>query len=292
LSSSNKISRGALADHVLSSSVEHLHCIVDALTQRSLTNNEPTQTIPSNKQTQLIEQLQREQHILQNKLNKREQDLIRTRVDLQLYKSELCQLRKDLHVAQSSINHDGTYVWRITNVQQLLHNAKNSSQPVHILSAPFYTSTCGYKLALKLYINGDKTERDTHLSLYVTIMRGDYDCLLQWPFVYPITLCLYDRSLHRDHVVHTLTPDPSSECFEQPRMDANKSGGIPTFCPLCKVFDRNFGYVNDNTMFIKAFVDFNLYSTNVWPIWTKLQSAGLPTHAEQMTLNSYRTNHK
>lgn len=248
--------------------------------------SQPSVPVEFAKQGQQIEQLRLEQKSLQTLLSKREQDLTRTRVDLQLYKGELCQLRKDLELAQSLAHHDGTYLWRIDNIQQLFHNAKNSSQASCILSAPFYTSKFGYKLALKVYLNGDKTVRNTHLSVYVTVMRGQYDSVLQWPFPYPITLCLYDRSAHQDHVVHTFTPDLTSDCFQQPRMDANRSSGIPEFCPLCKVFNKEFGYVNENNMFIKAFVDFKIYSTKIWPTWTKLQFAGLPDHVEHLKLKT------
>lgn len=236
------------------------------------------------KQNQIIEQLRLEQKSLQSMLIKRERDLTRISVELQLSKGELCQLKKEFELSKSLIHNDGTYLWRIDNVQQLFRNAKNASQPLHIISPAFYTSRYGYKISLKLYLNGDKTVRNTHLSAYITIMRGDHDSLLDWPFKYPVTLCLYDRNPTHDHVVHTLKPDLQSECFQQPKMDSNKSGGIPEFCPLWKVYNKEFGYVQNDTMFIKAIVDFNIYPTRIWPYWTKLQSSGLPNNVEHIKL--------
>ena len=46
----------------------------------------------------------------------------------------------------------------------------------------FYTAKYGYKLCLRLYLNGDGTGKRTHLSLFIVIMRGEYDALLPWPF--------------------------------------------------------------------------------------------------------------
>lgn len=46
----------------------------------------------------------------------------------------------------------------------------------------FYTAKYGYKLCLRLYLNGDGTGKRTHLSLFIVIMRGEYDALLSWPF--------------------------------------------------------------------------------------------------------------
>ncbi|CAF3876571.1 unnamed protein product [Rotaria magnacalcarata] len=300
-----QIRRESLEDHVVSSSVEHLKILAEMFSSvqnqsmpiysqplsihsfpTSISENGIIQSLKNEliQQNQIMEQLRLEEKSLQSKLLKRERDLTRVSIELQLLKGELCQLRKEFEVSKSSVHNDGTYLWRIDNIQQLFRNAKNSSQPLFIVSPSFYTSKYGYRLSLKLYLNGDKTTQDKYLSLYVTMMRGEYDSLLDWPFKYPITLCLYDRSAQKDHVVHTITPDLDSESFKQPKMDANKSGGIPEFCPLWRIFNKEFGYVQQDTMYIKAFVDFNIYPAKIWPQWTKLQSQGLPNNVEHMKL--------
>lgn len=48
--------------------------------------------------------------------------------------------------------------------------------------AAFYSSKYGYKMCLRLYLNGDGTGRGTHLSLFFVVMRGKCDALLKWPF--------------------------------------------------------------------------------------------------------------
>ena len=188
--------------------------------------------ISTTNESSAIDELRRENQNLRAMLTKIQQDLSRTRVDLQLNAGKVFQLSKDLHLAQSLIHHDGTFLWCIENIQQEFFNADNSVEPLCLRSSPFFTSKGGYKLSLKLYLNGDKGVRNTHLSLYVTLMRNDFDSLLQWPFRHPITLCLCDQSSRRDHVVHTLKPDPESESFRRPRLELNKSSGIPDFCPL------------------------------------------------------------
>lgn len=49
-------------------------------------------------------------------------------------------------------------------------------------SAAFYTSRYGYKMCLRIYLNGDGTGRGTHLSLFFVVMKGPNDALLRWPF--------------------------------------------------------------------------------------------------------------
>uniref|UniRef100_A0A8C6XGE7 TNF receptor-associated factor n=1 Tax=Naja naja TaxID=35670 RepID=A0A8C6XGE7_NAJNA len=46
----------------------------------------------------------------------------------------------------------------------------------------FYTSKYGYKMCLRIYLNGDGTGRGTHLSLFFVVMKGPNDSLLRWPF--------------------------------------------------------------------------------------------------------------
>lgn len=54
----------------------------------------------------------------------------------------------------------------------------------------FYTSKYGYKMCLRIYLNGDGTGRGTHLSLFFVVMRGHSDALLKWPFNQKVTLSL------------------------------------------------------------------------------------------------------
>ena len=58
-------------------------------------------------------------------------------------------------------------------------------------SPPYYTHTGGYKFCLKVYANGYGSGKDTHVSVFVCLMRGEYDHMLQWPFegVTTIELC-------------------------------------------------------------------------------------------------------
>lgn len=54
--------------------------------------------------------------------------------------------------------------------------------PHHPTPTAFYTSRYGYKMCLRVYLNGDGTGRGTHLSLFFVVMKGPNDALLRWPF--------------------------------------------------------------------------------------------------------------
>ena len=52
----------------------------------------------------------------------------------------------------------------------------------HWLSDSFYSHPGGYKLGVSVYPNGFGGAKDTHLSLFVHIRRGEFDNQLEWLF--------------------------------------------------------------------------------------------------------------
>ena len=148
-------------------------------------------------------------------------------------------------------SYNGEYIWKIPDIRRRRQDAR-TGRIVSLYSAPFYTSRHGYKMCLRVYLNGDGTGRETHLSFFLTLMKGEYDALLQWPFSQPVTLMLLDQD-KRKHVVQSFRPEPSSSSFQRPKEDMNVASGCPRFAPL-NVLD-NSAYVRDDTMFLKCVID-------------------------------------
>ena len=96
-------------------------------------------------------------------------------------------------------------------------------------SAPFYTSKSGYKLCLRLYPAGDGMGEGTHISVYLVVMRGEYDSLLVWPMRHRIKLTLLDQETQRKHIADGFRPDPTSKSFQRPESEANVASGFPLF---------------------------------------------------------------
>ena len=46
----------------------------------------------------------------------------------------------------------------------------------------FYTHPNGYKMCLTVFANGVGRGRDSHVSVFATLMKGEYDDDLNWPF--------------------------------------------------------------------------------------------------------------
>uniref|UniRef100_A0A8C1CB19 TNF receptor-associated factor n=2 Tax=Cyprinus carpio TaxID=7962 RepID=A0A8C1CB19_CYPCA len=167
---------------------------------------------------------------------------------------------KDLTVAEmegrlremSATTFDGVFIWRISDFTKKRQDAIAGRAPA-MFSPAFYTSKYGYKMCLRIYLNGDGTGRGTHLSLFFVVMRGTSDALLKWPFNQKVTLMLLDQS-NREHIIDAFRPDITSSSFQRPVSDMNIASGCPLFCPLSKLEGKN-SYIRDDTIFIKAIVD-------------------------------------
>ncbi|MCJ8737780.1 hypothetical protein PDJAM_G00027930 [Pangasius djambal] len=167
----------------------------------------------------------------------------------------------DIHVEQlqcneqrfrqlESTSYDGKLIWKVHDYQR----RKDAGAP--LTSPPFYTGRSGYKLSVRVYPDGEGSARGTHLSLYVMVMRGDFDSLLPWPFRQSITLTVLDQSGSRNHISCSFNPDTNKESFRRPTADSNAALGFSRFISHTDLEGpRNAVYVRDDTLFIKVKVD-------------------------------------
>jgi hypothetical protein len=153
-------------------------------------------------------------------------------------------------INQKDIPDNGCLLWRITNVYERIQEAKSGRQ-TSFYSPPFYTDKYGYKMCAKIYLNGDGSGRNTHLSLFFVILRGEYDALLTWPFRQKVTFALLDQSESKEHVVDACRPDPNSSSFKRPISEMNIASGLPVFFYLVTLNSSHREFIKDNTMFIK-----------------------------------------
>ncbi|CAF1039075.1 unnamed protein product [Didymodactylos carnosus] len=199
-------------------------------------------------------------------------------------------LEQELTTAKQNVEnvkyttYDGTSVWKIKNVTQLMYRAQCESQP-SIYSSPFYSSSYGYKMCMRLYMNGDGNAKRTHISLFFVLMRGEYDAILKWPFHFKVTFCLMDQSGKQQHIIDSFRPDIKSNSFQIPKTSMNIASGIPKFFPLSALQQDGNNYVKDDTMFIRCIVDFNEMPKMILPYSLSL-NLGLPDHIQKLMIKA------
>ena len=72
-------------------------------------------------------------------------------------------------------------------------------------SPPFYSHPHGYKLCIRVYANGRHSAKETHISVYAYLMKGEYnDSVLDWPFEGDIIVELINWREDKNHLSHAI----------------------------------------------------------------------------------------
>ena len=105
-------------------------------------------------------------------------------------------------------------------------------------SPHFYTHPNGYKMCLRIDANGTGSGRGTHLSVFVCLMRGEFDDRLKWPFRGNISIKLANQEEDKDHIVKTVRFTVTVQPFYCQRVMKDKPSlgyGCGQFLPFTKL---------------------------------------------------------
>lgn len=160
-------------------------------------------------------------------------------------------------VAKLSTNYTGTLLWKITDWQAKMSEAK-TKEGLELVSPAFYTSQYGYKLQASIFLNGNGPGENSHMSVYIKVLPGEFDALLKWPFSHSVTFTLFEQCSvgggAQGGVAESFVPDPSWENFQRPSHEPDSLGfGFPRFISHELLGRRPF--IRDDTCFLRIKVD-------------------------------------
>lgn len=98
-------------------------------------------------------------------------------------------------------------------------------------SRPFYSHVGGYKLGMFVFCNGVLDGKGSHLSVFLYIVRGEYDDDLDWPFLGNVTIHLLNQRGDRQHyqkVIRFTEDTPPGVCNRVIDKEMAKEGNGPT----------------------------------------------------------------
>jgi len=149
-----------------------------------------------------------------------------------------------------------TFIWKIEHFSEVLRQAK-AGEKNRIESIPFYTDrteSYGYKLRVWIYPNDDRGKVNTHLSVYIVVMEGEYDAILPWPFNKKVNFTLIDQQedpVERENVTIHLMAGNHPKNFARPRKNDISIGcGFSEFVTHDKLHSRR--YIVDDTLFLQV----------------------------------------
>ena len=137
---------------------------------------------------------------------------------------------------------NGIMKWAIVDFEKRTRKSRDG-ELASIYSSPFYTSTPGYKMRLRLDINGRNEGFNSHISLFLLILPGEYDHILMWPLkMKTVTFKLLNTVDGDDFIVRF-----TSVNFDQPINEAEV--GYAQFISQDNIQN---GFVLDNSVFLKC----------------------------------------
>jgi TNF receptor-associated factor 4 len=129
-----------------------------------------------------------------------------------------------------------------------------------IYSPAFYTSPKGYKMCIRVYPNGSRDGKDTHVSVFASLMNGENDDYLPWPFTGTVTVELLNQLEDKNH--HSRSMEfPSDNDTSQRVVDKVRAGigwGWSLYIShsdLGHNIDKNCQYLKDDRLHFKISVD-------------------------------------
>ena len=135
-------------------------------------------------------------------------------------------------------------IWKISLFSRKMTNAQTETEVV-VCSPPFYIEELHYRVYLQLYPNGKGAGKGSHMSLFLVIMRGEFDEDLEWPFAPKITFKLIDQTGDKD-IVHIFQPNP----IKKPTFDRSDGCGYIHFVSHADL--KSEGFVEDDTLLIQC----------------------------------------
>ena len=153
-------------------------------------------------------------------------------------------------------------------------------------SPTFYSHPHGYKLCIKVYANGRANGKGSQVAIYASLMKGDYDNNLQWPFEGDIAVEILNWREDNHHYRGTIDlnrhndADGSITSRVTKREYASKIWGIIHFISHSSLLynpDTNTEYLQDDCICLRV-VDVAVYST---PLLSKTPSWQDPHTATQ-----------
>ena len=119
-------------------------------------------------------------------------------------------------------------------------------------SPPFYTHKNGYKMRLEANPNGCGDGKDTHLSLFARLLKGENDCNLKWPMNIDIGIQLINWRKDGSHIFYSIRfANAVSGARYQvmgAKEEADSSWGNQKFCAHSTLYTATYNvqYIEDD----------------------------------------------
>ena len=143
---------------------------------------------------------------------------------------------------------------KIEDYNRKLEEEKNDAK--FLFSDPHMIQ--GFKMRLKIKLNGNGDYTGTHLSVFLQLMKGELDNFLKWPFDKIIHFVLIhqddkNKCLKRLIIEALKNKDSTKKHFRKPDTDCNEGLGYPGFMSHKKLHDD--GFIKNDSLYIRCIIE-------------------------------------
>lgn len=126
---------------------------------------------------------------------------------------------------------------------------------------PIYSNPrmiCGFKMRLKVYLNGCSKLKGTYMSVYFQLMKGEFDDCMEWPFDKRICFTLIhqdekSRCYNREFDDAREKKETTLGIFGKPDTDVNVAFGFQNFVSLEKLHAD--GFIKNDVLYIRNVIE-------------------------------------
>ena len=155
---------------------------------------------------------------------------------------------------QLKFNPTVTIALKIPNFTRKLNIAKSSNDYGRIDGESFYTSH-GYRMKAVVYLNQGPNGYTGYMGVYLSLMKGDHDDSLEWPFNKRVTFIVVDQQNNglqvNNHEV-TLIPEGEKQ-LNRPTVESNQGYGFSQFMLHSTLRTRQ--YIKNHTVYIVVAIE-------------------------------------
>ena len=105
----------------------------------------------------------------------------------QKYEKAKVEIKREIAVFSMDVRELVPFTFTMPDFEQ------NKKENTTWYSPSFYTHLYGYKLCLRINANGVCHGENSHVSIFVVMMKGEYDEYLKWPFRGEVTIKLLNQ---------------------------------------------------------------------------------------------------
>ena len=182
---------------------------------------------------------QQQVEMLESRIQEVEKENLKLKQELETLRSEKMTLHTHMQIVPVFLT-----------MEQV--STKIVSEELEWTSHPFYTHPHGYKMCLNVDLYGVETGEGTHTSVFLKLMRGQFDNHLAWPFHGSVTVVLLSHDGSQDHRERTINFNDKTpcECVRQvPKGEkCNEGWGFSRFISHRKLFSK---YVKKDSLHFK-----------------------------------------